>query len=353
MSALAWSLLVLLSILWGGSFFFVGVAVAEVPPLTLVAARVGLAAAVLWAALPALGIAPPRGTRTWRAIATMGLLNNAIPFVLIVWAQRTLPSGLAAILNATTPLWGVLVAHLATREERATPPKVAGALLGFAGVAAMMGADILRGAAGAGLATLAMLAATFSYACAGVFGRRFQAIGVAPMQAALGQVTASTAMMLPLALAVEAPWRLPAPSAGALAAVAGLAVVSTALAYALYFRILAMAGAVNLLLVTFLIPVSAILLGTLVLGEALEPRHLLGMAMIGAGLAAIDGRLPRLLKHQTDVVSVRPAARKAGRPHGCGDPRREGRVSDAAGPAPEGHDDEPPHTPDIRRPAGP
>jgi drug/metabolite transporter (DMT)-like permease len=290
MSILAWFLLVTLSILWGGSFFFVGVAGAEIPPLTLVALRVGIAAAMLWAALPLLRVAPPRGARAWVAIAIMGLLNNAIPFTLIVWAQQTLPSGLAAILNATTPLWGVLVAHVLTTEERATPGKVAGVGLGFAGVAAMMGPDILGGAAAAGLATAAMLAATFSYACAGVFGRRFRKIGVAPIQAAVGQVSASAAMMLPLAVMVDRPWTLAAPSAAAAGAVLGLAALSTALAYVLYFRILALAGAVNLLLVTFLVPVSAILLGTLVLHEALAPRHLLGMALIGLGLAAIDGR---------------------------------------------------------------
>jgi drug/metabolite transporter (DMT)-like permease len=290
MSALAWSLLVALSVLWGGSFFFVGVAVAEVPPLTLVALRVGLAAALLAAALPALGVAPPRGARAWGAIAVMGLLNNAVPFTLIVWAQQALPSGLAAILNATTPLWTVLVAHALTREERATPGKAAGVALGFAGVAAMMGPAILGAASATGAATGAMLAATLSYACAGVWGRRFRAIGVAPMQAAFGQVAASSAIMLPLALVLERPWTLAAPSGAAMAAVLGLAAFSTALAYVLYFRILALAGAVNLLLVTFLIPVSAILLGTLVLREALEPRHLVGMALIGAGLAAIDGR---------------------------------------------------------------
>jgi len=290
MSALAWFLLIALSVLWGGSFFFVGVAVAEIPPLTLVTLRVAIAAAMLWAALPLLGTAPPRGARAWGAIAVMGLINNVIPFTLIVWAQQTLPSGLAAILNATTPLWTVLVAHAFTREEKASPGKLAGVLFGFAGVAAMMGADILGGAAAAGAATAAMLAATFSYACAGVFGRRFRAIGVAPIQAALGQVSASSIIMLPLALAIDRPWGLPVPSAAAVAAVLGLAALSTALAYVLYFRILALAGAVNLLLVTFLIPISAILLGTLLLHEALEPRHLLGMVLIGAGLAAIDGR---------------------------------------------------------------
>jgi drug/metabolite transporter (DMT)-like permease len=290
MSALAWSLLIALSVLWGGSFFFVAVAVAEIPPLTLVVLRVGIAAGLLWAALPLLGVAPPRGGRAWGAIAVMAVLNNIIPFTLIVWAQQTLPSGLAAILNATTPLWTVLVAHALTAEERATPGRVAGVALGFAGVAAMMGPDVWGGAAAAGLATLAMLAATLSYAFAGIWGRRFRAAGVAPMQAAVGQVSLAAVALAPVALAIDAPWQGAAPSAGAIGAVLGLAALSTALAYVLYFRILALAGAVNLALVTFLIPVSAILLGTLVLGESLAPRHLAGMALIGLGLASIDGR---------------------------------------------------------------
>jgi drug/metabolite transporter (DMT)-like permease len=290
MSALAWSLLVALSVLWGGSFFFVAVAVAEIPPLTLVVLRVGIAAGLLWAALPLLGVAPPRGGRAWGAIAVMAVLNNIIPFTLIVWAQQTLPSGLAAILNATTPLWTVLVAHALTADERATPGRVAGVALGFGGVAAMMGPDVWGGAAAAELATLAMLAATLSYAFAGIWGGRFRAAGVAPMQAAVGQVSLAALALAPVALAIDAPWRLAAPSAGAIGAVLGLAALSTALAYVLYFRILALAGAVNLALVTFLIPVSAILLGTLLLGESLAPQHLAGMALIGLGLAAIDGR---------------------------------------------------------------
>jgi drug/metabolite transporter (DMT)-like permease len=283
-------MLVSLSVLWGGSFFFVAVAVAEIPPLTLVALRVGIAAGLLWTALPLLGVAPPRGARAWGAIAVMAVLNNIIPFTLIVWAQQTLPSGLAAILNATTPLWTVLVAHALTTEERATPGRVAGVVLGFGGVAAMMGPDVWGGATAAGAATLAMLAATLSYAFAGVWGRRLRGVGVAPMQAAVGQVSVAALALAPVSLVIDAPWMLPAPSAGAIGAMLGLAALSTALAYVLYFRILALAGAVNLALVTFLIPVSAILLGTLLLGESLAPRHLAGMALIGLGLAAIDGR---------------------------------------------------------------
>ena len=296
MSTRAWLLLLLLSVLWGGSFFFVGVAVAEVPPLSIVAARVGLAAAVLWATLPMLGVGPPRGLRAWLSVAAMGLFNNALPFSLIVWAQQALPSGLAAILNATTPLWGVLVAHVAVREERITPARFGGALLGLAGVAAMSGLGILHGTTAALPATIAILAATLSYACAGVFGRRLARAGVLPMQAALGQLTVAAALMLPLAVTVDAPWQRPLPSAGALGALAGLAVLCTAVAYVLYFRILALAGAVNLLLVTFLVPVSAILLGTLVLRETLEARHLAGMALIGVGLLLIDGRLTAWLR---------------------------------------------------------
>lgn len=290
MSSRAWLLLLALSFLWGGSFFFVGVAVGALPPLTIVALRVGIAAALLWAALTLLDIARPRGARAWGALATMGLLNNVLPFTLIVWAQQTLPSGLAAILNATTPLWTVLVAHALTQDEPATRAKLAGVLLGFAGVAAMMGAEAAGGVTAAGPATLAMLGATLAYACAGVFGRCFRAMGIAPMQAAVGQLTAAAAALLPIAALVDRPWTLPMPPATAAASILGLAALSTALAYVLYFRILALAGAVNLLLVTFLIPISALLLGTWLLQEVLAPRHLLGMALIGAGLAAIDRR---------------------------------------------------------------
>ncbi len=177
--------------------------------------------------------------------------------------------------------------------------------LGFAGVAAMTGAEAVGGAAAAGPAALAMLGATLAYACAGVFGRRFRGMGIAPMQAAVGQLSASAAVMLPLALLADRPWAQPMPPATAIAAILGLAALSTALAYVLYFRILALAGAVNLLLVTFLIPVSAILLGTLLLQEALLPRHLLGMALIGLGLAAIDGRPARHFSHRRGAAARR------------------------------------------------
>jgi drug/metabolite transporter (DMT)-like permease len=293
MSALDWSLLVLLSLLWGGSFFFVAVAVKELPPLTIVVLRVFLAASALLAAVWLLGFRLPREGRVWAAFLGMGLLNNAIPFTLIVWAQSHIASGVASILNATTPLFTVIVAHHLTTDEKMTRSRLAGVLLGLVGVTVMVGRAALRSFDVDAAAQLACLGAAAAYALAGVFGRRFKALGLAPTATAAGQLTASSLVLLPVMLVVDRPWTLAAPSAATVAALLGLALLSTALAYSLYFRILASAGATNLLLVTFLIPISAILLGILLLGEALEARHLIGMALVGAGLATIDGRLWR------------------------------------------------------------
>jgi drug/metabolite transporter (DMT)-like permease len=301
MTAPEWAMLLTMSVLWGGSFFFVGIAVHELPPLTIVALRVGLAAAMLYLMLRLLGLRLPTERRAWVAFFGMGLLNNVIPFWLIVWGQTHVASGLAAILNATTPLFTVLAAHAATNDERLTGNRIAGVLIGLLGVITIIGPAALRGLGSDMLAQLAVLAAALSYSFAGVFGRRFAQMGIAPMATATGQVTASTLMLLPLALLVDRPWTLPMPSAATSAAIFGLAAFSTALGYILYFRILATAGATNLLLVTFLIPVSAILLGALVLGERLSAQHFLGMVLIGAGLAAIDGRLLRLIRRPASV----------------------------------------------------
>jgi drug/metabolite transporter (DMT)-like permease len=295
MNAAEWGLLILLSLLWGGSFFFTGIAVAALPPLTIVALRVGLAALILNLALRPMGLSLPADRRVWAAFVGMGILNNVVPFSLIVFGQTRIGSGLAAILNATTPLFAVAVAHLATPDERLTPARLAGVAGGLLGVVAMVGPAALHGLGGELAAQLACLAAALSYAVAGLYGRRFQALGVAPPATAAGMLTASAVLIAPLALLVDRPWTLPWPGPAAVAALLGLAALSTALAYLLYFRLLASAGATNLLLVTFLIPVSAVALGVLVLGETIAARQILGMALIGAGLAAIDGRALRLL----------------------------------------------------------
>jgi drug/metabolite transporter (DMT)-like permease len=301
-----WAMLLALAVLWGGSFFFNGVAVRELPAFTLVWLRVAVAAVALLLVLRTLGHPMPRDRRVWAAFLGMGLLNNVVPFALIVWGQHHIASGLASILNATTPLFTVLVAHLLTADEKLTPFKAAGVAVGFAGAVFMIGPDALGGLGVGVLAQLACLAGALSYAFAGIFGRRFKRMGVAPMATAAGQVCASTVLLLPVMLLVDRPWTLAMPSAATWGAVLGVGLLSTALAYVLYFRILAAAGATNLLLVTFLIPVSAILLGVLVLGEALLLRHFGGMALIGAGLACIDGRLPRFLFRRWTDPTVPP-----------------------------------------------
>ena len=298
-------MLLALAVLWGGSFFFNGIAVRELPSFTLVWLRVLVAAATLLLVLRLLGQRMPSEGRVWAAFFGMGLLNNAVPFVLIVWGQHHIASGLASILNATTPLFTVLVAHLLTPDERLTRFKAAGVGIGFAGAVLMIGPDALGGLGAGVTAQLACLAGALSYAFAGIFGRRFKRMGVAPMVTAAGQVCASTVLLLPLMLFVDKPWTLPIPHLASWAAVLGVGLLSTALAYVLYFRILAAAGATNLLLVTFLIPVSAILLGALVLGERLLPRHFAGMALIGVGLGFIDGRLPRLYAKRRARLSAR------------------------------------------------
>jgi drug/metabolite transporter (DMT)-like permease len=295
MALAEWFMLLALSVLWGGSFFFNGVILRELPPFTAVAGRLAIAAVLLFAMLRVARVAPPSGARTWAALFVMGLLNNAVPFCLVFWGQTQIASGLAAILNAVTPVSTVLVAHVLTPDEKLTDPKIAGVLLGLAGVAVVVGPEALRGVGTDVWAQLAVLAAGLCYAFAGIHGRRFKAMLLDPRATAAGSVAAAAVLLIPVALLVDHPWELAAPSAPTWAALMGLAGFSTALAYVLFFRILASAGATNVMLVTLLVPVSAVLLGVAFLGERLEPQHLAGMALIGAGLAAIDGRALRLI----------------------------------------------------------
>ena len=291
-----WTLLLALATLWGGSYLFGKVALADLPPFTVATGRLGLAAIVLHVVARVTGQRLPWTAAAWRAFWIMGLLNNIIPMSLILWGQTTIGSGLAAILNASTPLFTVLLAHIFTRDERLTVHKVGGVLFGLAGVAVMIGPDALGGLHRGVLAQVVMLGAAVSYACAGIFGRRFA--GTPPLVAATGQVTASGLTLLALSFLVDQPWRLALPGFRTWAAVAALAVLCTALAYVIYFRILATSGASNLLLVTLLMPVNAVLLGIIFLDEHIEPRHLTGMALIAAGLVVIDGRLAAHLRRR-------------------------------------------------------
>ncbi len=291
MGAVSWAMLITLSVLWGGSFFLAEVILEDLPPFTLVWLRVAGAAATLWLVVAALRLPIPRTAECWLAFLGMGFLNNVVPFSLIVWGQTQIGAGLAAILNATTPLFGVVVAGLVLADERATAAKALGVGIGFLGVVVMLAPDVVSETGMAPFGPVAVLGGALAYACSGVYGRRFRRLGVVPTVVAAGQVLASTLLLAPVVWWIDDPLRLPAPSALVWASVAALAVLSTALAYILYFQVLATAGAVNAMLVTLLVPVTAILLGSTLLGEALTLPQLAGMALIALGLSVIDGRV--------------------------------------------------------------
>jgi drug/metabolite transporter (DMT)-like permease len=292
----AWLMLLLLGLLWGGSFFFARVAVHYIPPVTLALLRFLIAALTLHLFIAGrFGIYRELRAR-WPAFLLLGLINNVIPQTLIFLGQTQIGAGLASILNATTPIWTVLIAHFATADEKLTGVKIAGTLTGLVGTVLLFSPHLGAGA-GAPVWALAMpVIAAVSYGFAAIFARRFRGIA-APVTAA-GQLTASTIIALPLSLLVDHPWRLSLPPFDAIAAVVALAVISTAFAYILYFRVIAAAGATNASLVTLLVPPSAILLGILFLGEHLGPAEWAGMLVIGLGLVILDGRLVAGLRRQ-------------------------------------------------------
>ncbi|WP_394688380.1 DMT family transporter [Hoeflea sp.] len=289
MDLATWGLLLLLGLIWGGSFFFGRIAVQHVPPMTLVLCRVSLAAIALHLAFARMpGFYQTLFSR-WRELLAMGLINNAIPFTLIFVGQTKIGSGLASILNATTPLWAVLVAQVFTTDEKITAAKLIGCVLGLVGMVMLIGPAALGIADSPLWAKLAVVGAAISYGFAASFGKRFK--GISPRVTATGQLTASTLIMLPLALIVDQPWTLPVPPVDVIAAILALALLSTAFAYILFFRILSVAGATSASLVTLLVPPAAILLGILFLGETLSLTETLGLGLIALGLLSLDNRL--------------------------------------------------------------
>ena len=286
-----WLILGTLALIWGCAFLFIGVAVRHVPPLTYVWLRLTIAAAGMWIFVRASGQHAGLPREAWGSIILLSLLNNAVPFTLFGWGQTHIASGLASILNATTPIWGVVVAHFLTEDERMSPRRVAGVMLGFGGVALMIGPSLFAGFGTDGLAELACVTASLSYALAAVWARRFRRQGISPMSVTTGQLTAGAIVMLPLALLVDKPWTNAFPPLSAWGSIVTLALLCTAFGYVLYFRLIETSGATNALLVTLLVPPVAILLGATFLGETLAPQDFAGLGLIALGLAAIDGRL--------------------------------------------------------------
>jgi drug/metabolite transporter (DMT)-like permease len=293
-----WLILLVLALIWGGAFFFIGVAVRHVQPLTYVWLRLTLGAAGLWAYVMIKGERVSLPREVWGSILLLALLNNAVPFALFGWGQTHIASGLASILNATTPIWGVVVAHFLTRDERMSPRKLAGVLLGFGGIVTMIGPSLLSSLGTNALAQLACVVASLSYALAAVWARRFKRLGISPFSVTTGQLSAGALLMFPVSLIVDRPWTHAFPPLTAWAAIGALALFCTALGYVLYFRLIEHAGATNALLVTLLVPPVAIVLGALFLSETLAPEDFAGLGLIALGLAAIDGRVLNLLSRR-------------------------------------------------------
>jgi drug/metabolite transporter (DMT)-like permease len=291
-----WLEIAILALFWAGSFVFIRIGVAELPPFTFIALRIGIAFSALYIYLALARKLPPLTKGLALSFLVMGLLNNAIPFALYAWAQTRLGAGLTSIFNAMTPLFTLLVAHWLTSDDRMTPSRIAALVLGFAGIVALVGPDALKGLDADFLAEVGCILATVSYAFSGVYGRRFHRMGLSPVVSAAGQLAGSFVLTVPLSLAFDQPWHLAAPSPLVWGAVVAAALISTSLGYILYFRILATAGATNASLVTFLIPPFAIMLGAVLFAEHLEANQIVGMVLILLGLVIADGRFAGLFR---------------------------------------------------------
>ncbi len=291
MSGGDWGIIMFLSLLWGGAFLMIALGLRSFPPITLAFLRMALAVPPMLLALKYLGQKLPTDSRSWRQLFILGGLNAAFPFMLFFWGQSHISTGLGSILNATTPLWGVVLAHMFTRDEKATPSRILGVLLGLAGIIVMVGTGALKGMTSGVLAQLACLTATVLYALAAIYGRTLSQSTMTPIVVATGQVFTAAVLILPFMLVVDQPWTLPTARWDAWVGAFGLAIPSTAFAYFLYFRLIDRAGASNAMLVAFIMPVVAIVLGVVVLGEAVSVKEMTGAALIALGLVAIDGRV--------------------------------------------------------------
>lgn len=286
-----WAMLCLCAMLWGSAYVFNAIAIKELPHLTITLARLTIAALFMQAVLRMTGHALPRDPKLWGHFLVFTLLSNIGPYLLVLRGQMGAASGLAAVLTATTPLFTIVLAHFFTRDERLTVNKVAGVLVGIAGVAIVVGFDPAQGLGGAVAAKLFLVAASLLYAIGGIYAKRFSA--TPPLVIAASVMTAGAVVALPLTLVIDRPWLLPLPSWQPVAAVFMIGVFGSALAAITYFRLFTVSGATNAMLVTLLLPVTPVVGGALLLGEWLEAREVLGALVIAGALAIIDGRLLR------------------------------------------------------------
>lgn len=299
MGLIEWLLLFGLALFWGTSFGLTAIALRELSPFTFAFARVAVAAVTLLFLTRIFRMALPRGWQPWGPIMVTAFFGNVVPFSLIAWGQSLIPSSLAGLLMATGPLFTLVIAHFNTSDERMTGFKTVSLVLGFGAVLVMMGPDAIRGVSSNVAGQLAILGAALCYAIATVYGRRFQAMGLKPLPLAAGQLCVASIMMVPAMVLFDQPWALGWLSTPVILAVLASGVLSTGIPYIMYFRILAVGGATNVMLVTFLVPIVAVTTGSLALGEVLEPRHFMAMGLLALALLSIDGRVFRMFRGGT------------------------------------------------------
>jgi drug/metabolite transporter (DMT)-like permease len=290
-----WGLLLVLSVLWGGTFYFYKVLdEAGLPALTLVLGRVGIAALALLPLVWWRRLSLPRRPADWTPYIFIALTNNVIPYLVFALCETQISSGLASIVNATTPIFTAIVAHLSTKDERFSINSVIGISLGFVGIVVLVGRDVVHGLNLASIAQIACFIAPVCYGFAAVNGRSFR--GTSPIVVSTCQLIVSSIILLPFELVIDKPWSLPMPSAATWAALLGMALLATSAAYVVYFALILYAGAVNASLVTLLVPPVALLLGGLFLHERLGWGAVAGMVLILVGLVALDGRLTKIIR---------------------------------------------------------
>jgi drug/metabolite transporter (DMT)-like permease len=278
------ALLLLLATMWGASYTFIKLGVATIPPITLIAARTGIAGLLLLAIMRWRGLSLPSDASTWRRFLFQACLNSVIPWTLIAWSERYVDAGLATILNSASPIFTFLLAAAVTRDEAAGFQKLFGVLAGMAGICLIVGVEAFHDAGHALAAEIAIVLATLCYAGAAVFGRGFKALD--PMAPAAGSLLSGAAILIPLSLAVEQPWTL-VPSTSSMLALLGLAVFSTALAFVIYFRLIQTLGSVGTTAQAYLRVPIGVALGVLFLGESLSPTAWIGLGCVVAGVAAM------------------------------------------------------------------
>jgi drug/metabolite transporter (DMT)-like permease len=288
----SWAMIGTMALLWGSAFFLIEIGLQSFAPNTLVFLRLAIVAPFMMITLHFMKERLPRDLASWRQLFILGALNAALPFILFFWGQAKLDnSGYASVLNATTPLWGVIVAHFLTDDEKATRLRIAGVIVGMAGIVVMVGPSAMGGMSANLFAQIACMLSTVFYSFAAIYGRKLGQSTMTPMAVATGQVIGAAIIMLPIMLYFDRPWLRPMPTQDALLATLALAVPATALPYLLYFKTIDRAGALNAMLVAFIMPVVAIAMGIAFLGETLTNGQIAGTLLIALGLVTLDGRI--------------------------------------------------------------